>query len=146
MAELHHGKKDMSPGSTRLLLADDNPAMLEMLVDMLAGRYVIAGTVNCGASVVAQAMSTHPDIVLLDVSLGDMTGFDVARRLSQAGCTAKILFLSVHENPDFVRAGFDLGASGYVFKSQISLDLLRALDVVSDGQRFTPRDAAALPD
>jgi DNA-binding NarL/FixJ family response regulator len=120
--------------------------MLQMLVDMLESCYVIAAAVTSGASVLSKVIETHPDILLLDVSLGDMTGFDVARRLRNAGCQAKIVFLSVHENRDFVRAGFELGASGYVFKSQISLDLLKALNAVSHGERFTPTGSAGLPD
>jgi DNA-binding NarL/FixJ family response regulator len=79
-----------------------------------------------------------PDIILLDVSLGDMTGFSVAKRLKNMCGEAKIIFLSVHENSDFVRAAFDLGASGYVFKSQVSSDLKDALEAVSRGQRFVP--------
>ncbi len=120
----------------RLLLADDNPAMLEMLIDMLDNRFVITGTATCGASVLSQVAAANPDIVLLDISLGDLTGFDVARRLRKSGCRAKIVFLSVHENCDFVRTGLDLGGSAYVFKSRISVDLLPALQAVSDGDQF----------
>lgn len=138
MAIVRHKKNLTSTGNVRLLLADDNPAMLEMLVDMLRSRYVIVGTASCGTSAVSEVISTNPDIVLLDVSLGDMTGFEVARQLKKAGCTAKIVFLSVHENREFVRAGFDVGAAGYVFKSQICVDLLPALEDVSHGQRFVP--------
>jgi DNA-binding NarL/FixJ family response regulator len=59
------------------------------------------------------------------------------------GCPARIIFLSLHENADFVRAAFDLGAAGYVFKSQISSDLLNALDAVSHGGRFVPNSSSA---
>ena len=75
----------------------------------------------------------HPDLIILDISLGDMTGFEVARRLKKSGNTAKIIFLTVHEDIDFVRAAFDLGASGYVFKSRISSDLITAIDTVLCG-------------
>ncbi len=132
--------------SVRVVLADDNPAMLETLAGMLGPRYVIAASASCGASAFTQAVDADPDILVLDVSLGDMTGFDVARRLKKAGSTAKILFLSVHENREFVRAAFDAGASGYVFKSQISLDLLKALKAVSKGERFVPVGSMILND
>ena len=128
--------------------------MLETLAEMLGRRYVIAATASCGASAVAEVVEAHPDIVVLDISLGDMTGFDVARRLKKSGSTAKIIFLSVHENRDFVRAAFDVGASGYVFKSQISLDLLQRAGCgfkrgtlrsrrLDDSERL---DAVALPE
>lgn len=112
--------------------------MLETLVEMLQRDFTVVGTFSTGALLLAEVASLNPDIILLDVSLGDMTGFYVAKRLKSIGSTAKIIFLSVHENPDFVRAAFDLGASGYVFKSQVSLDLIDAVETVSRGARFVP--------
>jgi DNA-binding NarL/FixJ family response regulator len=121
-----------------LVLVDDNPGMLETLVEMLERDFTIAGKFSNGASLLADVGRLNPDIVLLDVSLGDMTGFYVAKRLKSMGSAAKIIFLSVHENPDFVHAAFNLGAWGYVFKSQVSSDLMNALEAVSHGARFVP--------
>jgi DNA-binding NarL/FixJ family response regulator len=123
---------------TRLLLADDSRDLLETLVEILRRDFTIAGTLTSGASVVDQAAVLKPDIILLDVSLGDMTGFCVAQRLIRAQCPAKIVFLSVHEGFHFVRAALDLGASGYVFKSRINEDLVNALRAVSQGAQFLP--------
>ncbi len=119
-----------------LLLADDNAALLETLVELLQPNYQVAAAMNNGRSVLERFMSLAPDIIILDVSLGDLTGFEVAKRLKDAGCSAKIIFLTVHEDIDFVNAAFDLGASGYVFKSRISADLTKAIDVVFHGGRF----------
>jgi len=127
----------------RVVLVDDNPAMLDTLAEMLQGDFTIAGKFSSPAPMLAELGRLNPDIILLDVSLGDMTGFYVAKTLKRMGCAAKIIFVSVHENPDFVRAAFDLGASGYVFKSQIGADLLNALDAVSRGRRFVPSGSSA---
>jgi DNA-binding NarL/FixJ family response regulator len=127
----------------RLALVDDNPAMLETLVEMVQQDFTIAGKFSSGASLLADVARLDPDIILLDISLGDMTGFYLAKRLKNMGCAAKLVFLSVHENPDFVRAALDLGASGYVFKSQISSDLMEALQVVSRGGRFVPASSSS---
>ena len=123
---------------TRLLLADDSRDLLETLVEILRRDFTIVGTLYSGASVLEQAAALNPDIILLDVSLGDTTGFLVAQRLIKSGCQAKIVFLSVHEGFHFVRAALDLGAMGYVFKSRINQDLVNALRKVSRGERFLP--------
>ncbi len=129
--------------SIRLLLADDNLEILETLVDMLSPAYVVVAALPDGASVLEQAPSLNPDLIILDISLGDMAGFEVARRLKKAGVPAKVIFLTVHENIDFVRAAFDVGAVGYVYKSRISSDLIEAIDTICAGGRFSSADVAA---
>jgi CheY-like chemotaxis protein len=120
-----------------LLIVDDNHDLLELLVQMLQHTYKIAATLSKGVAVVEQAAALHPDLIILDISLGDMSGFEVARRLKKAGCPAKIIFLSLHEDMDFVRAGFGLGASGYVFKSRLCLELENAIAAVLGGGQFS---------
>jgi DNA-binding NarL/FixJ family response regulator len=119
-----------------LLLADDNPALLETLTEMLEPTYRVAAALCTGASVLEEVATLCPDLVILDISLGDLTGFEVAKRLKNTGCPAKIIFLSVHEDIDFVNAAFELGASGYVFKSRITADLTKAIDTVLNGGQF----------
>ena len=115
----------------RLLCVDDSPDMLEILVDLLQPQFTIVGTLSCGASVVEEAATLNPDVILLDVDLGDMSGFAVAQQLRNSGCPASVVFLSVHESIDFIRAAKDLGAAGYVCKSQITRDLVKALHSAS---------------
>ena len=119
-----------------LLLADDNPALLETLIEMLEPSYRVAAALCNGASVLERVSALRPDLVILDISLGDLTGFEVARRLKDIACPAKIIFLSVHEDVDFVNAAFSLGACGYVFKSRITSDLTKAIDIVFNGGQF----------
>ncbi len=120
-----------------LLLVDDNPALLELLVEMLQPCYRIAGMLSHGAVVAEQAAILVPDLIILDLSLGDVSGFEVARRLKKTGSPAKIIFLSLHQDMDFVGAAFGLGASGYVFKSRLSTDLENAIEVVLSGGHFS---------
>ena len=129
--------------SIRLLLADDNLEILETLVDMLQPAYLVVAALPDGASVLEQAPALNPDLIILDISLGDMAGFEVARRLRKAGVPAKVIFLTVHENIDFVRAAFDVGAVGYVYKSRISSDLIEAIDKICAGGRFSSADVVA---
>lgn len=123
--------------SIRLVLADDNPEVLETLTDMLQPDYIVAGAFSDGLSVLQQTGALKPDVIILDISLPDITGFEVVRQLKKNGTGAKVIFLTVHENIDFVRAAFDLDAAGYVFKSRISSDLIEAINIICDGGRFS---------
>jgi CheY-like chemotaxis protein len=120
-----------------VLLVDDNQALLELLVGMLQQTYKIAAALSHGAAVVEHATALLPDLIILDISLGDVSGFEVARRLKKAGCPAKIIFLSLHEDMDYVGAAFGLGASGYVFKSRLNTDLENAIGTVLSGGQFS---------
>lgn len=120
-----------------ILLVDDNRALLELLVGILQENFEIVGALSNGAAVLEQAAALHPDLIVLDISLGDISGFEVARRLQKAGCPAKIIFLSLHEDMDFVGAAFGLGASGFVFKSRLTTDLENAIAAVLRGGQFS---------
>jgi len=143
MQVLHKMERDIVAHPS-LLLADDNPALLETLIEMLEPSYRVAAALCNGASVLREVPALCPDLVILDISLGDLTGFEVARRLKDTGCPAKIIFLSVHEDIDFVNAAFDLGASGYVFKSRITADLTKAIDTVFNGGQFASINSGLL--
>ncbi len=127
-----------------LLLADDNPLVLEMLVDLLQGDFVIEGAFPNGSAVLRELDKLHPDVFVLDISLGDMTGFELASRLRERNLSAKIIFLSIHESVDFVRAAFQMGASGYVFKSRVNPDLMKAIEIVASGGLFAPYSSTAV--
>jgi DNA-binding NarL/FixJ family response regulator len=120
----------------RLMIVDANPAMRQILVDILESVFSIEGTVSTGGAALREASRLNPDIILLDVSLGDMSGFSVAERLQKSGCKAKIVFVSGHESGRFSDTARRLGASGYIFKSQIDRDLMNALRSVSREAQF----------
>jgi DNA-binding NarL/FixJ family response regulator len=120
-----------------LLIADDNVALRDTLVDILHKEFTIVGIASSAKEILDQVPVLHPDIVVLDISLGDSTGFDVVRKLKSAGTRCKFVFVSVHESPSFIAAARELGASGYVFKSQISRDLLQTLQSVANEGPFS---------
>jgi DNA-binding NarL/FixJ family response regulator len=123
-------------GIPALLLADDNPALLATLVELLKVEYDIVAAFPNGMSVLDQIDRVNPDLVILDISLGDLTGYEVTRRLRSSGSSVKIIFLTVHEDIDFINAAFDIGVSGYVFKSRVTEDLKNAIDIVYSGGQF----------
>ncbi len=120
----------------RILLADDNPAILANVARMLAPQYEIVGTLSDGESVLREYDRLRPDLVVLDISMGEIDGIEVASRLRDTGRHAKIIFLTVHDDQDFVSAAVGAGGSGYVVKSRMSTDLLTAVSAVLSGELF----------
>lgn len=123
---------------TRIAIADDNPEISRILVEVLEPEFSVEGIFFSGSSVLQGLHLYDPDLLILDISLGDLSGFEVAARLAKLNSRTKIIFLTVHENVDFIRAAFDLGAWGYVFKSNLSTDLPKAIRNVGRGKRFVP--------
>lgn len=124
--------------SLRVLIADDNPAVLELAKRTLQGEFEVVGALEEASAVVLKVPELKPDVVVLDISMGEMDGFEIARQLRLKFCPAKIIFLTVHEELEFIRAAFDAGASGYVFKSRINTDLCTAINTVQSGRVFIP--------
>jgi DNA-binding NarL/FixJ family response regulator len=123
----------------RVLLADDNPAMLEVVKCMLQKEFNIVGTLKQASVVVREAPEINPDVLVLDISMGELNGFEITRQLRREKCALKIIFLTVHEELEFIRAAFEAGASGYVFKSRMNTDLRAAIKAVHAGRAFLPR-------
>jgi DNA-binding NarL/FixJ family response regulator len=123
----------------RVLLADDNPAMLEVVQHMLQKEFNVVGTIGKASAVVRDTPEINPDVLVLDISMGELNGFEITRQLRRDKCPTKIIFLTVHEELEFIRAAFDAGASGYVFKSRMNTDLRTAINAVQAGRVFLPR-------
>jgi DNA-binding NarL/FixJ family response regulator len=121
---------------TRVLLADDNAAMLDHVKAMLLPEFEVVGAFPEGESVLSQYDGLQPDVVILDISMGGMSGIEVARRLHDTGRQAKIVFLTVHEDQDFVSAAIGAGGSAYVVKSRMGSDLVDAIHAALSGGLF----------
>ena len=115
---------------------DDNPAILAQVVGSLAGRFEIAGMLPDGTTLEAAVATQKPDVIVLDITLPGDNGLVLARRLQAAKCTARIVFLTVHADPDYARAAFAAGAFAYVTKARLATDLIVALELALEGGRF----------
>ena len=120
----------------RVLLADDHQIILDTESQILASEFHIVGTVRNGAAVLVAAAELDPDVITLDITMPEVDGLEVARRLKASGTRAKIVFLTVHEDPDFIREALNVGALGYIVKATMASDLTRSLHAVLKGQPF----------
>jgi len=117
----------LSVGRPSIVLADDHAEFLAAVVRHLEPHFDIVRTVGNGQMLLDAAIRIAPDVIVLDISMPVMNGIEAARRLKAAGSPAKIVFLTVHADPDYVRAAFGSGALGYVLKSELASDLLPCL-------------------
>ncbi len=111
----------------RVLLGDPNAGVLETLADMLQPECEIVGTAQNGKALLEQVGRFNPDVVVLEVGMDDMTGFEVLRQLQVMSSGPKCIFLSLYEGVDFVQTALTMGAVAYVFKSSASADLPAAV-------------------
>jgi DNA-binding NarL/FixJ family response regulator len=124
-------------GCPRILLADDFPPFLEQTDKFLRNDYEIVGFARDGGEALDLCLALSPDILLLDLTMPVLCGLEVAARLKELGCGSRIIFVTGQEDHDFVETAFSLGASGYVVKCRIAIDLLPAIDAALKGSTFT---------
>ncbi len=123
-------------GRIRVLLADDHEAMLDRVTDLLADDCDVIGAAIDGRQALEAAMELKPDVLVLDISMPVMNGIETARSLKELGVKTRIVFLTVHDDPDFAREALEVGALGYVIKPRIVSDLLVAIKEAHAGRSF----------
>jgi DNA-binding NarL/FixJ family response regulator len=122
--------------SRSVLLADDHEVFLAAVVRHLEPHFEVVRAVGNGRALLEEAVRLEPDLIVLDISMPGLTGLEVARRLRALGSSARIVFLTVHADPDYVQAAFAAGALGYVLKSELTSELLACLRDALVGRPF----------
>jgi DNA-binding NarL/FixJ family response regulator len=120
----------------RLLLADDHTLLLEGIRLMLEPEFELVGSVEDGHALLAAAKILKPDIILLDISMPVLNGIDAAHRLRKLLPSARLIFLTMHADPDYVAEAFQAGAMGYILKRAAASELLTAIRTVLNGDHY----------
>jgi len=120
----------------RILLADDHKEMRDRIIRHLELEFEVVAAVENGQTLLDAASKLKPDICLLDISMPVLNGIETAVQLKERGSTAKVLFLTIHEDPDFLDAALKTGASGYILKRRMASDLGPAIRDVLAGKIF----------
>ena len=129
----------VSSKSARILLVDDNEAMLARAAAVLTPSHVVVGQVREGRAALEAAIALRPDVIVLDISMPGMSGLEVATCLRQAGSTAALVFLTVHEEEEIVLAARAAGGMAYVVKPRMISDLMIAVGEALAGRQFVSR-------
>ncbi|HZU45038.1 MAG TPA: response regulator transcription factor [Terriglobales bacterium] len=124
-------------GKKRIVIADDHAEMLDEVRQLLENDYDIVAAVDDGAKLVDAAFEHKPDLVITDISMPVMNGFEAAAKLRGLGLKTDIIFLTVQSTPPYVRKARSLGANGYVLKVYANEQLPLAVSEVLSGGSYT---------
>jgi DNA-binding NarL/FixJ family response regulator len=127
----------------RVLIADDHVAMLEEVSGLLASGYEVVGAVSDGGALVEAAQRLKPDLIISDISMPVMTGFQAAAAIRQAGVSCKLIFLTVQSSPAYLKKARALGVDGYVLKVYTGEQLRMAVSRVLSGQQYVSPELEA---
>ncbi len=133
---LEIGMPEGSGNRPRVLLADDHPLVLERVRALLQTTFDVIGVARNGLEMVEQAIRLRPDIIVADISMPELDGIQAAHRLRKMGTAALIVFLTIHESPEFVEACQAEGALGFVLKTRMKADLIPAINAALAGRSF----------
>jgi DNA-binding NarL/FixJ family response regulator len=126
------------PQPLRVVLIDDHAIVrtgLRLLVDREEGVQVVAEAANA-CDGIARTLEQQPDLVLIDVTMPGESGIAAIPKLFEACSHARVLVLSMHDDPGYVRAAFAAGASGYVLKEAADTELVDAIRQVVAGATY----------
>jgi DNA-binding NarL/FixJ family response regulator len=123
-----------------VLLADDHEAILTRVRALLDRDFDVVGAVSNGQDAVMEVQRLDPDVLVIDISMPILDGFQVVSQLGSDRRT-KVVFLTLHEDRDFVAAAFSVGASAYVIKSDATTDLVPAIREALEGRRYVSQSA-----
>ncbi|ADI14900.1 response regulator [Truepera radiovictrix] len=124
----------------RLFLVDDHAVVrsgIRLLLEAHGGALVV-GEADSGEAALERVPELAPDIVLLDLTLPGMNGIETARSLKARLPSVRLIALSMHEDPEYVRGFLEAGGNGYVPKSALETQLLDAIRAVSRGEYYAP--------
>jgi DNA-binding NarL/FixJ family response regulator len=128
----------------KILIVDDHPLVKAGIKEMIQSdsQIQLAGEASSGKEAKEIAIQVNPEVVLLDVSLPDCNGTDLIQDLKSQNKNTKVVMLSMHQEPEFIRRAIQNGADGYVLKSSQSQEILKAIHSTQSGKAYFPEELA----
>lgn len=121
-----------------VLIVDDDPDVrrsFRRLVVSIPGITVIGEGLD-GLEAIALALRYRPDVVLMDLSMPHVDGFEATSRMCRDVPSLSVIIVTAHQSPSYVSRAFEVGATGYVVKVAVAGDLPEAISAVTSGKRY----------
>jgi DNA-binding NarL/FixJ family response regulator len=119
-----------------VILADDHVVFTDGLVSLLKGRFEIVGVVDDGHLLLEAVARLEPDVIVTDVSMRTMSGFEALRRLKVQVPQSRVVLLTMHADPHLAVEALQSGASGFVLKESTGAELVTAIDEALQGRTY----------
>ena len=119
-----------------LLIADDHAMFVEVLKCFLERNYVVIGAVTDGRSLITQAVQLKPDMIIVDIGMPLLNGWDAARRIREQLPNVRLVFLTMQDNAHLAAAALELGNAGFVLKHAAASELVIAIEQVWQGKPY----------
>ena len=120
----------------RVLIADDDRALRSSVQRLLEPEFEVVAAVADGAALLEACQTVVPDVVVADISMPRLNGFQAARRLRETQAAVPIVFLTVHEEETVIAEALRIGVAAYVLKRSASADLVPAIRSALQGRCF----------
>lgn len=129
----------------RVLIVEDHNLVREALRSLVSGlrNFQVAGLACDGKQAVRAAISLHPDLVLMDLSMPGMSGLDATAEIRRRLPNVRIVVLTLSRNQDFIREAFQIGADGYLLKGASLEEFELALNSVIRGKKYISNELSA---
>lgn len=124
---------------TRIVIADDHPIFRAGLKQIIENNpsFKVISDASDGETALNRVIEQKPDVVVLDVNMPKMTGFQVAEELKRKQCPTRVVFLTMHDDEAMFNKAMSLEVKGYVLKDSAAVDIINCLNAVIAGQNFT---------
>ncbi len=122
----------------KVLLADDHPIFRKGLADIISAEkeFEIVAEAADGEDALAQIKKHKPDLIILDIKMPRLTGFEVVRELAKAKITQPVIFLTMHDEEDIFNHAIELGVKGYILKESAINEIVLCIKTVSKGKHY----------
>jgi DNA-binding NarL/FixJ family response regulator len=127
-----------------VLIVDDNGPVRKSLRDLIetADDIKIVATATNGIEAVEQARTCRPDVAVMDISMPLMDGIEATEHIRECCRLTRVIILTSHNDPEYVRRALEVGAKGYVLKDTAALELLDGIRTIHQGKHyFSPQMA-----
>lgn len=121
---------------SRIILADDHLIVAQGVAGILNKEHDVIAIAQSGEELIELVKQHNPELVITDVSMGDMTGIAASAAIQRLNKDVKIICLTMHEEQEYAEGAFAAGALGYVLKNEAANELIQAVETVLSGEKY----------